>query len=355
MHPTLIEELAMESSFIINEFRQISLDVVLKNSDGLNERETQSSSISFSEKGSLSIEPLLQRYECYRNELKLLYSWSTGSVVLLRDELLNFWADTTNCWRSPTVLHWKWPDWDSTTGRILLIQNKCFDAHERCAYEPVGKRVRQLTLSKRISMGLIKRASMAFHSEPVNPSQQSFPHEKQQNMDEKSLNSTDYMASHLSNDKQHQLEEVDSILASHEDTTDVALKECGIESQDGENILLKASSVIKVSLGRLQVGEFLITNKSVYFREIKTKAKEAGTKKKDLRCETRASYKWKMSFLLDFHLRKYLLQDCGLAFHFMNNSSAFFSFESKKVRDNVYDLLRKLSKVSWFTTSKTSH
>lgn len=335
----------MESSFIINEFKQISLDVMLKNTDVLKGREIQSVSISFSEKGCLNIEPLLERYECYRNELKLLYSWCTGSVVLLRDEVLDFWADTTNCWRSTSVLHWKWPDWDSTYGRILLIQNKYFDAHERCAYEPLGKHLRQPTLSKRISMGLIKRASMAFHSEPVNPVQQSFSHEKQQNMDE------DYMTAHLSNDKQHQLDEVDPIWASYEDTADVALKQYGIESQDGENILLKVPSVIKVSLGRLQEGEFLITNKYVYFRERNAKAKEAGTKKKDLRCETMASYKWKISFLLDFHLRKYLLQDCGLAFLFMNNSSAFFSFDSKKARDNVHDLLRKLCKVSWFSTS----
>jgi hypothetical protein len=43
------------------------------------------------------------------------------------------------------------------------------------------------------------------------------------------------------------------------------------------------------------------------------------------------------------------LQDCGLVIIFKDNSSAFFSFESRKARDNVHDLLRKACKVSGLT------
>jgi hypothetical protein len=222
----------------------------------------------------------------------------------------------------------------------LFVQNKNFDVHLNCAYEPLGKRIRQHNLSKRISMGLIKRATMAFHSEFVQSAPESTSIETNYSTEEKSSYPTDYTTT-----KHQQPDGVENITSIDEDTKKMALKKFGVE----EETQWKASSTTKINLGKQQVGEFLVTDKSFYFREINAKGKEAMAKNKDLICDGVTGCKWKMSLVLDIHRRKYLLQDCGLEIIFKDNSSAFFSFESKKARDKVYDLLKKACKVSGLT------
>lgn len=333
----------METSFIISEFRQSTSE---RNPDIFGEGKGRQLHLisSFREKVSLTNEKLLEQLVCFIKELKVRPTCLSNDDVLLRDQVLNFWNDTTNCWRSKTALHWKWSDWDSTFGRILFIQNKNFDAHLNCAYEPLGKRIRQQNLSKRISMGLIKRATMAFHSEVVQPAPNSILIEANRSPEEKSSYPPDYTTT-----KHQQLDDVDNLTSNNEDIKKMALKKFGIEAQEEEETLWKATSTTKINLGKQHVGEFLVTNKGIYFQEINSKAKEAMAKNKDHICDNVPGYKWKISLVLDLHRRKYLLQDCGLVIIFKDNSTAFFSFESKKARDIVYDILKKTCKVSGLT------
>lgn len=230
---------------------------------------------------------------------------------------------------------------DSTFGRILFVQNKKFDLHLNCAYEPLGKRIRQQNLSKRISMGLIKRATMAFHTEVVQPAPNSISIEANRSIEEKSSYPPVYTTT-----KHQQLDDEDNPTSNNEDIKRTALKKFAMEAQDEEETLWKASSTTKINLGKQQGGEFLVTNKGIYFQEINTKSKEAVAKNKDHLCDDVTRYKWKISLVMDLHRRKYLLQDCGLVIFFKDNSTAFFSYESKKARDIVYDLLKKTCRVS---------
>lgn len=126
----------METCVIIEEFRHSSLLYELDSSSSFKEKGLDLSSSSLNENGIIKKEQLLEHLALYRNEFKMSATCPTMPTASLRDEVLNFWEESTNCWRGNKVLRWKLSNRDSAFGRILQIQNKNVDSHCSCAAEP---------------------------------------------------------------------------------------------------------------------------------------------------------------------------------------------------------------------------